>query len=310
MTSNDFYEQIARNKRKSVLLVLGSFVFLGAFGYALGYVFYSPQEAIVWMAIGLAIAALQSFVALRYGDRMVLASTHARPVSPEENPRLHNVVEGISIAAGLPKPAVYVVPEQAPNAFATGRDPEHSSVAVTQGLLDMMNRVELEGVIAHEMSHIGDRDMLLGTIVATLVGAVVLVAEFFLRWMWIGGGGRRRGGGGEGGGAFQLILFAVGILLLVLAPLFAQIIKMAVSRQREYLADANGAMLTRYPPGLTSALRKIAGAPHAMRAANNATAHLWLDQPSRFPGEKTGFMEKLFSTHPPIQERIRILEEM
>jgi heat shock protein HtpX len=260
------YEEIASNKRKTVLLVIGAFVFLGALGYALGAIFYSPQEGLVWMTIGLLIAAIQSFFALRYGDRMVLASTHAQLVTPEQNPRLHNVVEGISIAAGIPKPAVYIVPEMAPNAFATGRDPEHSSIAVTQGLLQMMNRVELEGVIAHELSHVQDRDMLLGTVIATLVGAVVLISEFFLRWMWWGDRGGRGGGDSNGAGGLLAIL---GIALLILAPIFAQLIKMAVSRNREYLADANGALLTRYPPGLASALRKIGGTPTAMRSAGS-----------------------------------------
>jgi heat shock protein HtpX len=209
------------------------------------------------------------------------------------------------LAAGLPKPAVYVVPEPALNAFATGPDPERSSIAVTRGLLDSMNRVELEGVIGHEMAHIQGRDILLGTMVATLVGSVVLISEFMLRWFWWGG--RRRGG--DGGQAFALLAVA-GVLLAVLSPIFAQIIRLAMSRRREYLADAQGAMLTRYPPGLAAALRKIAADVTPLRVANNATAHLWLNQPSRVPGEGYHWFENLFSTHPPIQERIRILEEM
>jgi len=306
------YEQIAANKRKTVFLIGGSFLFLGTFGFLLGYLFAGGMaQAITWMSFGLAIAAFQSIVSLRYGDRMVLAAARARPVTPEENPRLHNLVEGIAIAAGIPKPAVYVIPEQAPNAFATGRDPEHSSIAVTEGLLNMMDRVELEGVLAHEMSHIQDRDMLVGTVVATLVGAVVLVSQFFLRWMWWGGGGRRSSSNSNsGGGAIQLVLMALGILMLILAPIAAQLIKLSVSRKREYLADANGAMLTRYPPGLASALRKIAASPTAMSHVNNATAHLWLSQPSKIEGDEMHWMEKMFSTHPPIQERIKILEEM
>lgn len=301
------YEQIASNKRRTIVLVLGAVVLLGAVGYVLGLLYQSGPLGLV---IALIVAAVMTFGSWRYGDRIVLASTHAREVSPEQEPRLHNVVEGLSIAAGIPKPRVYVVPEQAPNAFATGRDPEHSSIAVTQGLLDIMNRVEMEGVIAHELSHVVDRDILVGTVVATLVGAVVLISEFFMRTWWFGGLGARRSSRDSGGGAAGAIIFAVGFLLLILAPIFGQIIKLAVSRQREYLADAQGAMLTRYPPGLAAALRKIADAPHAMRSANNATAHLWLEQPSRFPGEKMGTMEKLFSTHPPIWERIKRLEEM
>lgn len=300
------YEQIAANKRRTIFLVLGALLLLGAVGYALGLLFQAGPAGLV---IALLIAAFLSIGSYRYGDRLVLASARAQEVTPEEQPRLHNIVEGLSLAAGVPKPRVYVVPEQAPNAFATGRDPEHSSIAVTQGLLDEMNRVELEGVIAHEMSHVVDRDILVGTVVATLVGAVVLISEFFMRAFWWGGFGGRRGND-RSGGPIELVIFALGIALLILAPIFAQIIKFAVSRQREYLADAQGAMLTRYPPGLASALRKIAAHPSGMRSANNATAHLWLSQPSRVPGERTSALEKLFSTHPPIQDRIMRLEEM
>jgi heat shock protein HtpX len=302
------YEQIAANKRKTVLLVLGALVLFGIVGYVIGWLYLTSGW--VGLGIALAIAAAMSIASYRYGDRLVLASTRARAVSPEAEPRLHNIVEGISIAAGVPKPAVYVVPEQAPNAFATGRDPEHSSIAVTQGLLDMMNRVELEGVIGHELAHVQDRDILVGTIVATLVGAIVLISEFFLRFWWIGGAGRRRDSSGDGGGIFGIVLLVIGILLLILAPIAGQVIKLAVSRNREYLADAQGALLTRYPPGLISALRKIGASPTAMRSANNATAHLWLSQPSRLPGESTTRLERLFSTHPPIEDRIRRLEEM
>jgi heat shock protein HtpX len=260
--------------------------------------------------VALVIAVAMSLGSYFAGDRIVLASMRAREVSPEEQPRLHNIVEGLAIAAGVPKPRVYIVPEQAPNAFATGRDPEHASIAVTEGLLETMNRVELEGVIAHEMAHVLDRDILVGTVVATLVGAAVLLSELFMRAWWWGGLGRRRGGG-RGAGPVELVLFALGLLMLVLAPIVAQVIKLAVSRNREFLADAQGALLTRYPPGLASALRKIAQASDIpMRSANDATAHLWLSRPSRIPGERMGLLERLFSTHPPIEERIRRLEEM
>ncbi len=302
------YEQIAANKRKTVLLVLGALVLFGVVGYVIGFLYLTSGW--VGLGIALAVAAAMSIVSYRYGDRLVLASTRARLVSPEEEPRLHNIVEGIAIAAGVPKPAVYVVPEQAPNAYATGRDPEHSSIAVTQGLLDMMNRVELEGVIGHELAHVQDRDILVGTIVATLVGAIVLVSEFFLRFWWIGGGSRRRSSSDGGGGIFGIALLAIGIVLMILAPIAGQVIKLAVSRNREYLADAQGALLTRYPPGLISALRKIGASPTAMRSANNATAHLWLSQPSRLQGESSTRLERLFSTHPPLEDRIRRLEEM
>jgi len=302
------YEQIASNKRKTLVLLFVSFLLLVAVGYVIGYIYGTPW---VGLAIAVGIALLLQIGAYYSGDKIVLASTRARAVTPEDEPRLHNIVEGLAIAAGIPKPAVYVVPEQSPNAFATGRDPEHSSVAVTQGLLDTMNRVELEGVLGHELSHVVDRDILYGTIVATVIGAIVLLSEFFLRsWWWGGFGGRRSDRGNGNGGVVELIVFAVGFALLILAPLLGQLIRLAVSRNREYLADAQGAMLTRYPPGLISALKKIQDAPHAMRSANNATAHLWFDQPSRVQGPQTGRMEKLFSTHPPIEERIRRLEEM
>jgi heat shock protein HtpX len=301
------YEQIAANKRKTALLIFGAIVLLGAVGYVLGLWYGSGIYGLVG-AVALAIVlSLGSFFG---GDRLVLASTRAREVRPQEQARLHNIVEGLSIAAGIPKPRVYVIPERAPNAFATGRNPEHSSVAVTEGLLATMNRVELEGVIGHELSHVVDRDILVGTVVATLVGAVVLISEFFMRsWWW--GGVRGRRGGDRSGGGIEAIIFAIGLVLLVLAPIIGQIVRLAVSRQREFLADAQGALLTRYPPGLASALRKIGAASGIpMRSANNATAHLWLNQPSRIQGEGMGPLEKLFSTHPPIEERIRRLEEM
>jgi heat shock protein HtpX len=300
------YEQIAANKRKTVLLFVLAVLLLGAVGYALGLLTQSGPTGLV---IALIVAVVMSVGSYLYGDRIVLASTRAKEVSPEEAPRLHNIVEGLSIAAGIPKPRVWIVPEAAPNAFATGRDPEHSHIAVTQGLLDTMNRVELEGVLGHELAHIVDRDILVGTVVATLVGAAVLLAEFFMRaWWW--GGFRGRRGGDAGGGPATALIFAIGFVLLILAPLFGQLIRLAVSRNREYLADAQGAMLTRYPPGLIAALRKLQTAPTAMHSANNATAHLWLNQPSRFEGERMGAMERLFSTHPPLAERIRRLEEM
>jgi heat shock protein HtpX len=296
------YEQAARNRRRTALLVLSVLALAAGVGYLIGLVL---GVGVMALAVALAVAALGSFSSYRFGDRLVLRAMRARPVSPEEEPRLHNVVEGVAIAAGLPKPAVYLVDEKAPNAFATGRDPEHASIVVTRGLLDLLNRVELEGVVAHEMAHIQGRDILLGTVVATLAGSAVLLSEFLLRWFWWGG---RRRGDGRGEGAALLAL--VGLVVALLTPLFAAAIRAAVSREREYLADAAGALLTRYPPGLASALRKIAADHTPMRVANNATAHLWLNQPSRVPGEGLHWFERLFATHPPIRERIRRLEEM
>jgi heat shock protein HtpX len=299
------YEQIASNKRKTVLLFVLAIVLLAGVGYAIGVLSRSGPAGLV---IALIVAVAMSLGSYFYGHRVVLASTRAREVSAAEAPRLHNLVEGLSIAAGIPKPRIWIVPESAPNAFATGRDPAHSHIAVTQGLLETMNRVELEGVLGHEIAHVVDRDILVGTVVATLVGAAVLLAEFFMRMWWWGGFRGRRGD--SGGGAASALIFAVGFLLLILAPIFGQLIRLAVSRNREYLADAQGAMLTRYPPGLVAALKKLQTAPTAMHSANNATAHLWLNQPSRIEGERMSGMERLFATHPPLAERIRRLEEM
>jgi heat shock protein HtpX len=300
------YEQISANKRRTALLIVGAFVFLGLIGFAIGQFWGGGPAGTI---IALVVAGVLSIGSFLYGDRLVLASTRARELTSTEAPRLHNIVEGLAIAAGIPKPRVYLVPESAPNAFATGRDPEHASIAVTQGLLETMNRVELEGVIGHELAHVVDRDMLVGTVVATVVGAGILLSEFFMRsWWWGGFGGRR--GDDRGGGGAALPLFIVGFVLLALAPILGQLIKLAVSRNREYLADAQGVLLTRYPPGLIGALRKLAASATAMHSANNATAHLWLVQPSRFEGERTGRLESLLSTHPPILERIRRLQEM
>ncbi len=239
------YEQIASNKRKTFLLLFVAFALLGAIGYAIGLMYGSGW---VGFAIAAALAVVIQLFSYFSGDKLVLASARAREVTSEQEPRLHNIVEGLAIAAGVPKPRVYVVPEQAPNAFATGRDPEHSSIAVTQGLLDTMDRVELEGVIGHEMSHVVDRDILYGTIVATVIGAIVLISEFFMRsWWWGGIGGRRGGDRYSGGGGGQMIVFAIGFALVILAPIFGQLIQLAVSRNREYLADAQGALLTQVP---------------------------------------------------------------
>jgi heat shock protein HtpX len=295
------YEQITRNKVRSFLLIFLVIVVAGGMGWLFGEFFGTGAAGIVGLVIALAIAGVMSLVSYRYGDRLVLKVSKAVPASREQYPKLHNLVEGLCIAAGIPKPAVYVIEEPAPNAFATGRDPEHSSIAVTTGLLDITNRVELEGVLAHELSHITNRDMLVGTLAATLVGVVALLSGWMRRALFWGGGRRR------GGAPFILIIGLVGAIL---APLAAQLIRFAISRRREYLADANGALLTRYPPGLASALRKISQNTNQMHVANNATAHLWLSQPSRAAGEGHTGIERLFSTHPPIEKRIRLLEEM
>jgi heat shock protein HtpX len=295
------YEQIAANKRKSFLLV----AFFLAFVFLLAWVF----EQLTGMGEGglifaVLIAVVVSFVSYYSSDKVVLAISRARPATKEEFPFLYNVVEGLSIAAGVPAPKCYVIDDTAPNAFATGRNPKNSVICVTTGLLQKMNRAELEGVIAHEMSHIKNYDIRLQTLAVVMVGIVALLSDWIMRSFWWGGGRRRGGRDKSGAGA---IFVVVGLLLAALGPIISQLIRLAISRKREFLADASGAMLTRYPPGLASALRKIATDTEPLEAANKATAHLYIVNPLK---DIKGAVNKLFSTHPPIEERISALEKM
>jgi len=295
------YEQIAANKRKSFLLV----AFFLAFVFLLGWVF----EQLTGMGEGglifaVLIAVVVSFVSYYSSDKVVLAISRARPATKEEFPFLYNVVEGLSIAAGVPAPKCYVIDDTAPNAFATGRNPKNSVICVTTGLLQKMNRAELEGVIAHEMSHIKNLDIRLQTLAVVMVGIVALLSDWIMRSFWWGGGRRRGGRDKSGAGA---IFVVVGLLLAALGPIISQLIRLAISRKREFLADASGAMLTRYPPGLASALRKISADTEPLEAANKATAHLYIVNPLK---DIKGSVNKLFSTHPPIEERIAALEKM
>ncbi len=295
------YEQITSNKFKSFLLVL----FFVAFVFLLVWVF---EELTGWgkggFILAVVIASVMTVGSYYYSDRIVLAISRARPVSREEFPYLYHTVEGLAIAAGLPAPRCYVIEDTAPNAFATGRNPKNSVICVTTGLLQKMNRLELEGVIAHEMSHIKNYDVLLQTVAVVMVGTVALLSDWLLRSFWWGGGRRRSR---ERSGNAGAVLLLVGIVLAILSPLIAQLMQLAISRRREYLADASAAMLTRYPAGLASALRKIAADPEPLEAANKATAHLYIVNPLKNVGGK---VNKLFSTHPPIEERIAALEKM
>jgi len=297
------YEQIASNKRRSFLLV---FFFL-ALIFLLAWLFEQMvgmgTEGLIFallLAVGMTVGSYY------YSDKIVLAMSKARPVTKEEFPYLYNVVEGLTIAAGLPPPRCYVIDDTAPNAFATGRNPKNSVIVVTTGLLDKLNRVELEGVIAHEMSHIKNYDVLLQTLVVVMVGIVALLSDWMRRTFWWGGGRRRSSDRGKGSGGAAIIL-ALALIMAILSPLIAQLIRFAVSRKREFLADANGAMLTRYPPGLASALRKISADREPLEAANKATAHLYIVNPLK---DIRGPVNRLFSTHPPIEERIAALEKM
>lgn len=296
------YEQISRNKWKSFFLVLFFlilvFVLTWLFGELTGF---GPHGLI----LALIIATAMSVGSYYASDKIVLAISRAKPVRKEDYPYLYNVVEGLAIAAGLPKPRCYIIDDTAPNAFASGRNPENSVIVVTKGLLEKLNRVELEGVIAHEMSHIKNYDVLVQTLAVVMVGVIALLSDWILRSFFWGGG--RRKGKGRGGGSGAQILIVVGLVMAVLSPLVAQLIRLAISRKREFLADANGALLTRYPPGLASALRKLAADREPLEAANKATAHLYIVNPLK---DIKGKVNALFSTHPPIEERIAVLEKM
>jgi len=293
----NLYAQRASNIRRTWALALGFFAVVIAFGYAVSAYYGDPS--ILFIAFAIAIAT--NVYAYWASDKLVLSMSGARPATREEFFDFYTVTENLAITAGLPLPKLYVIDEPAPNAFATGRDEGHAVVCATTGLLATLSRPELEGVIAHELSHIKNRDILLMTVAVVLAGFVALVADLFLRVSFYGGGRRDR----EGGSALVMILAIAGIIL---APLAAKLIQLAVSRRREYLADASGALLTRYPEGLASALGKISSYNVPMRRASHATAHLFIDEPFGKPeGGRMAWLERLFSTHPPVADRVRAL---
>jgi heat shock protein HtpX len=295
------YAQITSNVWKSVLLVI---VFI-AIIIGLGYLFTEVTHYGWILPLAVVVAVVGSIGSFYYSDRIVLSMSQARPATREENAFLVNSVEGLALAAGIPVPRIYVIDDTAPNAFATGRDPKHAVLCVTTGLMQKLNRVELEAVIGHEMAHIKDYDIRFMALVAILAGTIVLISDWMLRSMWWGGGRRRDDDDREGGN--NPIVLVIAIVAAILAPIVATLIQLAVSRQREYLADAQGSLLTRYPDGLASALEKIAADPEPLEAANKATAHLYIYNPLR---EHGGLLNALFSTHPPIEERVRRLREM
>jgi heat shock protein HtpX len=308
------YDQVTSNKRRSWLLVAGFVLFVAlvavAFTYLVGY------GGPIGFVIALVIAVAASFGAYWSSDAVALRVSRAKPASEEEYPRYHNIVEGLCIASGLPKPRLYVVDDPAPNAFATGRNPRHSAVAVTTGLLEKMNRVELEGVLAHELSHIKNYDILVSTLAVTMVGVVAILADLAIRMMWWGMGrnshrnfDNERGGGGGGP---QALLGILGLLLLMLAPVIAQFMRLAVSRRRETLADVSGVEMTRYPPGLISALEKLQSDSTVVQSTSHATSHLWIEEPAAQDPEqgKLSWVNRMFATHPPLEERIALLREM
>lgn len=300
---SSLYTHSDSNKRKTWFLLSGFLIFVMIIGYIFSYAMDTP--AILYIAVAFSI--ISSFVSYWWSDKIVLAMSSAKEVKFENERELYRLVENLCITAGLPLPKIYIIEDTAPNAFATGRDPEHAVVAVTRGLLEKLDRSELEGVIAHELSHIGNRDILLDTLVTVMVGIVVLLADWFMRWTFWGGG---RSHNSDRGGQLKLIMFIVAIVLSILAPLFAYMMRFAISRKREFLADADGALLTRYPEGLASALEKISADTEPLEVANRATAHMYIASP--FEGKrdrrvKKSFFKKAFMTHPPVKERIAAL---
>ena len=300
------FELIRSNKRRSMLLVAGFILVVALVGAAIGAI---VGNGLVFTLVALAFSGVIAFASYWRADKIALAVSRARPAPLEEYQRLHNLVEGLCIAGGLPKPGVYIIDDPAPNAFATGRNPNHAAIAVTTGLLEKLNRVELEGVVAHELSHIRNYDILVSTLAVVMVGAVALMADLAIRMMWWNGGRvARRGDQPDGNNPFAY----AGIVLLIVAPIIAKIMQATISRSRETLADVSACQLTRYPPGLISALEKLKDDTTVTHSASTATAHLWIEQPMSGVGDdgKLGGIHRLFDTHPPLDERIALLREL
>jgi heat shock protein HtpX len=298
------YDRIAANKRTTWFMLIGFVVILTALVGLIVIALGAPIGVIGVAGIALILYAIVSYW---ISTQAVLSISGAHEVTKEEEWEFVRRVENLAIGSGLPMPRTWVLEDSAPNAFATGRDPKHAHVVATRGLLDKLEPIELEGVLAHEMSHIGNYDIRVMTVATVLVGLIALVSDLFLRWSFLGSGGRRQNRDSKGGGGIAIAILVLAILAAVLAPLIAQAIKFAVSRQREYLADASGAMLSRHPEALARALEKIALDPEPLEAANKATAHMYIENPLK--GHES-FLNNLFSTHPPVQERIRLLRSM
>ena len=300
------FELVRANKRRSAALIVAFVLVLTLVGMAFGFLI---GNGIVGTVIALVASGGIAFASYWKADAIALAASRARPADPQQYQRLHNLVEGLCIASGLPKPRVYVIDDPAPNAFATGRDPKHAAIAVTSGLLEKMNRVELEGVVAHELSHIKNYDILVSTLAVTLVGAVALLSNLAIRMMWWNGGRERRDGDHRDGGN---PLALIGFVFLILSPIAAKAMQAAVSRRRETLADVSACQMTRYPPGLISALEKLKEDTTVTHSASAATAHMWIEQPMSGVADhgKLGMWNRMFDTHPPLEERIALLREL
>lgn len=305
-----FFQQQASNRRKSFLLLLSVGLILGVLGFAIGYGTTADPFGGLWFTAGaVVLAGLLASGSYFAGDRVVLAASQAKPVTEQSHPMLMNVVREMTIASNLPMPRVHVIEDSAPNAFATGRDPQHASIAVTTGLLEKLDREELQGVIAHELGHVRNYDIRFMLLIGVLVGGVALLADMFLRYtFWFGGhrgGGRQRGGGG--GGILQLVMIVLAVVLAILAPIAARLVQLSVSRQREYLADATAVELTRNPTGLEQALWKIGTDREVLEVANRATQHLYFSNPIKKFEDRSS---SLWATHPPLADRIDRLRQL
>ncbi len=298
----NLYTQAESNIRKTWIYLVGFFVFVIGVGWLASFLF--NNSTILFLAVFLSIA--MSVGSYWYSDKVVLAISGAKPIVKEDNPELYRIVENLAITAGLPTPRIFVTQDLQPNAFATGRDASHAVVVVTRGLLNRLERVELQGVLAHELSHIGNKDMLLSTLVVVLAGFVAILSNFFFRTLFWQG---MRSRDSRREGQAQALFMIVGIVFLILAPIAAKMIQLAISRKREFLADASGALLTRYPEGLARALEKIAKDQTPSQNASPAISHLYIANPLKGK-EQTSWLAKLFMTHPPIEERIRALRGM
>jgi heat shock protein HtpX len=306
-----FYAEESANRRNSFLLAIVVIMFLAVFGFVIGFsIGYGSGNEVAFgigaLVIAVIIGSLSGLYSYYGGDKLVLASSHAREVTVDQAPQLFNVVNEMAVAAGIPMPRVYIIDDPSPNAFATGRDPQHSSIAVTSGLLQKMNREELQGVLGHEMSHIRNYDIRFTLFVGVMIGSIALLAGFFLRYTFWFGGGRRNNNDNNGGGGLAVILLLVGVVMAAVSYIFGALVQMAVSRQREYLADASSVELTRNPHGLESALAKLASDKESLHSVNGATQHLYIVNPLK----KLGGGSNLMSTHPPIVDRINRLRQL
>jgi heat shock protein HtpX len=295
------YDAAAANRWRTIALIAVFTAIVSALAYV-GGEYFAPGGGVAMLPFAFGLSGVSAAASYFAGDKLVLAQSQAHELAPGSEPQLRNIVETLAIGQGIAPPKIYLIEDSAPNAFATGRDPAHASIAVTRGLLDKMDRTELEGVLAHEMSHVVNRDIRVMLLVTVLVGTVALLSDWMLRSMWWGGGRRGRDRSSGAG-----IIALVALVLAILTPIIATLIQLAVSRQREYLADASGALLTRYPAGLANALRKISADPEPLEVANKATASLYITNPLK---DRPQFLDSLFDTHPPIAERIKRLEAM